>query len=150
MRLPEQRLWDRMRAQLRPRGFRLERVENLLGAGMPDVLGHKPGFPLFLVELKMQESPPKRHGTPLLGKSKGLSLDQINWHVNWRTSDALFVLIGWRGEGGAHRFALVRGMWSDAVNEMSAAEIESIAAARDDWDAVAAVLCGSKMKENGK
>ena len=59
---------------------RLERIENVVGVGTPDVLAccHITAF----VELKAVDAPPVRETTRVLG-DKGLSRDQRNWHVDW-------------------------------------------------------------------
>lgn len=80
-RLPEQRLWDRIRAKNRGR-VRMERIENLVGVGRPDVDTLVNGS--FLpVELKAIKDWPARATTKVLGR-KGLRLDQRNWHLDWR------------------------------------------------------------------
>lgn len=82
-RKPEQRLWDRMRAALDPKMVHLERVENLVGSGMPDVLAVSGGVVTWC-ELKAVDAPPARVTTPLLGASKGLNQEQANWHLTWQ------------------------------------------------------------------
>lgn len=76
MRKDEQRVWDTMKRNA-PDGLWMERVENMVADGMPDLwvgsmLRH------CWVELKAAKMP-KRVTTPLLG-SDGLRTSQMNWH----------------------------------------------------------------------
>ena len=76
MRKEEQRIWDTMKNNA-PDGAWMERVENLVGNGMPDIwVGGEGGH--CWVELKAAVVP-VRPTTPLLGSS-GLRQSQINWH----------------------------------------------------------------------
>lgn len=78
MRKPEQRLWDRLRQSAPPK-FLLERIENVVGTGRPDVDLLVEGR-VWNVELKVVEAWPARRTTPVLGRN-GLSLAQRNWHL---------------------------------------------------------------------
>lgn len=134
MRKTEQKLWDRFRRNCGPH-VRLERIENVVGVGMPDVLTccRITAF----VELKAVEAPPARATTRVLG-DKGLSQDQKNWHKNWaQWGGTSFILIG----VGARIFML-RGSLGDRVNDMTMEELQSAAAATD-WLRVAQLLGGS-------
>lgn len=73
-RFPEQRLWDTMKRNKPPWAW-LQRVENLCVEGMPDVWS--PGAWVELKDVKL----PARGSSKLLPKGKGLSQDQINWHL---------------------------------------------------------------------
>lgn len=66
----------RMRTTARDR---LDRVENVLGAGMPDVNGCFEGRE-FWIETK-QPREPVRASTPLFGSNHDLSQDQLNWFL---------------------------------------------------------------------
>lgn len=79
MRKQEQRLWDTMRTRLGHLA-KLDRVENVALAGMPDVYVCRGSGPDFWVELKAPNRP-KRKTTPLLGEREGLSPEQINWFI---------------------------------------------------------------------
>lgn len=100
MRLPEQKLYDSLRRN-KPRNVLIQRIENSLSPGMPDVLlqfsfdeivdmhqeefcmpggRSKRSFSVF-VELKAKTAP-KRAVTPLLRKSD-FTPSQIPWHLNW-------------------------------------------------------------------
>lgn len=91
MRLPEQRLWDRMRKALGGK-LRLERVENLVSVGDPDVTSTAPGNWVTRVELKWAPLP-KRRSTAVLGRD-GLSLAQRNWHLEHKRFGISYVLVG--------------------------------------------------------
>lgn len=80
----EQRLWDRMRNNMRKEyHVRLERFENAVGTGIPDVMSLHAGRVVWC-ELKAVEAPPARASTKLLPTGKGLSVEQRNWHLSWR------------------------------------------------------------------
>lgn len=113
MRKPEQRLWDRMRTALGPH-VRLERVENVVTVGMPDVVSCVEGSVVW-VELKAVEALPHRPNTPVLG-SKGLSQEQKNWHLDWaRWGGRSYVLVGVFPK----LLFFVSGTHADQINAMS-------------------------------
>ena len=137
MRLPEQRLWDRMRSKLRGKGIRLERVENLVSKGRPDVDALAAGL-VTLVELKAVDAYPARPQTPVLGARKGLSIDQRNWHLDWLAyGGRSLVLVG---VGSRDVFAF-RGDHADKVNSYNTNDLVRHAAAAG-WDEVEAILKG--------
>jgi hypothetical protein len=76
MRKREQLLWDTFKRH-GGAALNLQRVENVVMAGMPDVYVGCSGK---WVELKAPSTIPKRPQTPLLG-SEGLRTAQINWHL---------------------------------------------------------------------
>lgn len=79
MRLKEQKVWDSMKRNAPKTGVVMERIENVVGDGIPDVLvGVRPERWTF-VELKAAICP-KRSSTPLMGKD-GLRPSQVNWHI---------------------------------------------------------------------
>ena len=138
MRLPEQRLWDRFR---RNSGrLWLNRVENLVGVGDPDVETIAVGGIVSKVELKAKETPPKRATTPLLGRD-GLTVQQRNFMLNWvQHGGRGFVLIG-IGIGSSAEQHLLSGVHADEVNNWSLAEIRRRAAASE-WPAINRILRG--------
>jgi hypothetical protein len=124
MRLPEQRLWDTMRAN-KPRGFVLERVENIVTDGMPDVYVMAPAVATW-VELKAP-NPPKREATRVLG-DEGLRQSQKNWHIRAsRLALPTWILIRERETG---RLWLMAGYHADIINDMTADELDRGASAR--------------------
>lgn len=134
MRLPEQRLWDRTRTRLAPYGILMHRIENIVSEGMPDLVTCCLGKTSF-VEMKCVEELPKRDSTPLLGKKKGLSAAQKNWHLDWRKAGGCsYVLVGFKDN-----IALLPGRLADAINDMTLIDVLQEAAAKD-WHGVAVEL----------
>lgn len=133
MRFREQLLWDRMKSNVRRR-IRLERIENGLSAGMPDVLSVCLGVVTWC-ELKSVAEAPKRKGTPLLGKQHGLTIDQLNWHLSWQQSGGnCCVIIG----VGQQTF-LVAHTWIETVNTLTYEDIKRVAIVTD-WPGVSDCL----------
>lgn len=122
MRLPEQRLWDTMRNH-KPPGIMLERVENIVGVGMPDVYVQAMNHTTW-VELKAPNTP-KRESTRVLG-TEGLRQEQKNWHIRAsRLGLSTWILIRERHTG---RLWLVAGEHADEINDMTALELDTVAA----------------------
>lgn len=115
MRKPEQRLWDRMRKALGQKYY-LERIENGVSAGRPDVDLMWRGIVLPF-ELKVGTYP-KRPSTPILGKS-GLNQNQLNWWLTWRKHGGQgFILVGVEQD-----IFLVPGKYSEQVNDFTHADM---------------------------
>lgn len=139
MRKKEQRLWDRAKNAFDKAGMFTERVENMVSVGTPDV--HGLGKRAFWLELKAVLTVPARPTTPLLGKSDGLSVDQINWHYNYCRSGGLsFVLVGI----GSHINILMPGTMSDHLNVLPyddmAASCCAIATRKTGWEPIITYL----------
>lgn len=81
MRQAEQRLWDTMKRN-RPRHVWMERVENLMNDGDPDVNVYSPNKVCF-VELKAPIAPASPQS--LLLRKGDVRLSQINWHLKAAT-----------------------------------------------------------------
>jgi len=79
MRKPEQRLYDTMKTHCAD-GVRLERVENAVNTGMPDVHCIRRGVTVW-IELKVVHRP-ARLSTPLI-KSATMRRDQVAWHLSY-------------------------------------------------------------------
>lgn len=77
--MSESALWGRMRAGMQDACF-MQRIENTVGAGMPDVLLHSrvTGKEAW-VELKYRPERPDRIDTPLFKGSYGLRPEQKAW-----------------------------------------------------------------------
>ena len=140
MRQKEQRLWDRMRSKLQPyRDLQLERVENGLGAGMPDVHAVANGI-MSWVELKAVDVAPARGTTPLLGEAHGLLREQKNWHFNYiKHRGRCWVLIG----VGPRAVYMISGEHCDRINSMTLDQFNEESVAKD-WQMVAHYL-GAKV-----
>lgn len=129
MRKAEQRLWDTMRHRA-PRGLWLQRVENLVAEGMPDVYVAGPW-----VELKAPHRP-VRATTPLLGAKEGLRASQVAWHTKAAAVGIRsFILI--RDDSG--RLYLIPGAAATEVNGWTAAECDRESVANH-WDGIWEVL----------
>ena len=119
MRKPEQLFWDRARPRL-ARVALLERIENLFSDGIPDVLAlRRANGTVTMLELKAVAAWPRRPSTPVLGR-KGLSQDQMNWHLRWlQANGRSAVLIG----VGSREQVLIPGSMADEVNAMTQADL---------------------------
>jgi len=117
MRKEEQRLWDRMRYSLKDKVY-LERMENVVNPGRPDVDAVWRGV-VLPIELKVRVGGwPERDATPVLG-CKGLNQNQLNWWLNWRRwGGSGFILVGIQGE-----IFSVPAASSDRVNSMNSKEL---------------------------
>lgn len=112
MRLKEQKLWDTMRRNA-PKHLVMERMENAVGSGMPDVFVFWPLGKQVWVELKAPKRP-KRQSTPLMGEKEGLRQSQKNWikrHANMGF-DAWILIRDDSGE-----LFLIHGEHADEVND---------------------------------
>lgn len=136
LRLPEQKLWDKMRKALHvERGIHLERIENLVGDGIPDVLCSTKEAGACFIELKAQDRLPAREDSKVLG-SAGLRVSQRNWHFDWRRNGGVsWVLIGIEQK----EFLLIPGHWHDTINDLSIVRLREIAAATG-WEQIAKTL----------
>lgn len=94
MRKPEQQLWDRLR-RARPADLYMERIENLVGEGRPDVDALWQGV-FTPIELKVQPRLPARADTRVFGDG-GLSIEQRNWHLNWARHGGRSLIIACAG-----------------------------------------------------
>lgn len=137
MRKKEQRLWDRMRRALTGK-VRLERIENVVSVGTPDLLCLANGK-TSMVELKAVEDWPARATTRVLG-SQGLSVDQKNWHHDWtRNGGTSFIIIG---VGKIEVFAM-EGRWADFVNDFAQEQLRQNSSAIG-WDDISKLLGANK------
>lgn len=139
MRLPEQKLYDRFRENMPKHAtvpYRIQRIENLLEAGIPDVIvDAAPGLTTY-VENKAVETAPMRSRTPLLGAAKGLNVGQRNWHMVAHTLGLRhFFLVGI----GSTTNLLLPGRLFDELNAMPFDDmIRAAVAVR--WEGIASVL----------
>lgn len=126
MRKPEQRLWDRMRAKAVAPRVRLERIENLVGDGTPDVIAISHGQVTW-IELKAVDAFPAKAETRVLG-AKGLNISQRNWHYNWYAEGGRSLIV--IGINISQIYA-IPGFLADAVNDMSRGDLGKYAIALD-------------------
>lgn len=122
MRLREQRLWDSMRNNKPPHIF-IERIENGVGEGTPDVHGisRNTGRTVW-VELKAQDAFPARAATPVLGL-EGLRTSQRNWLDNWWRFGGLGGTLIGVGRAARRELFFVPAIHSVRVNDMTRAQL---------------------------
>jgi len=130
MRLKEQRLWDRMRGH-RPPDVRLERVENMLDEGFPDVMVKAPDAPVIMCELKATAMLPARMSTPVFGEKEGLTVGQRNWLLDWYKHDGRAVVLCSACEGAAALHWVIPASLADAFNDMNIRELHTYTVLRD-------------------
>lgn len=101
---------------------RIDRIENFLVIGMPDVNCCIEGAEAW-VEFKSSVEP-KRATTPLFGSNHKLSQEQKNWALRQRNAGGrCFILIA-----TDKRWMLIDGIHADGLNEMTVAELTKTAA----------------------
>lgn len=132
MRLKEQRLWDSFKSNA-PKDWWLQRVENVVLEGMPDVYVTLPGDRTCWIELKAPIRP-KRNSTRLLG-TDGLRPSQINWHLKAATkAKPTYILV--RDDQLA--LYLIPGELAKEANDLTLSQLEDHAI--DDWHHLINVL----------
>lgn len=129
MRKPEQWLWDALRSHAaKDQSVYFERIENVVGDGMPDVVALADG-PLSVtsfVELKARTTWPVRKDTPVFTDDTGMRVSQINWHLNWtRRGGNSYVLIG-VGVLRQRQLFLLSGALAPGINRMTKHEFQLI------------------------
>ncbi len=121
-RLPEQRLWDRMRGQRLFKGILMKRIENMVDVGMPDVIANADGL-VTMCELKQRDVPPERADrSPLLGEKYGLSIEQRNWLMEWDRAGGRGLIIAGAGVGRGCRVYVAHARHAEVVNTWTATE----------------------------
>jgi len=101
--------------------LRLQRIEEMLGAGTPDVLALLCGRVTW-IETKAAKRIPKRPATPLLGDADGLEVSQRNWHLDWTQHGGRSMIVVGIVDSPLH-FALW-GRLADSINQMSMIEMQ--------------------------
>ena len=133
MRKREQNLWDTLKRQANS-GLNLQRIENLVGDGIPDVYV---GFSGKWVELKVPPRIPARPQTQLLGAA-GLRPSQINWHIAHASGKAppAYILIRLPG---TRELLLVPGRMAPGINAMPLDSLR-VASVANTWPEILKVL----------
>lgn len=118
MRQREQRLWDAMKRNA-PKGIWLQRIENAVGVGIPDVLavGRGRGVDVW-IELKAPISP-RRSSTRLMG-DEGARPSQIGWHLKAAVYGVESYFLIKSSGGGLY---LIDGAEARNVNELTETEL---------------------------
>lgn len=130
MRRQEQRLWDTMKRRA-PGGWWLQRFENAVGVGMPDVYVVPGGA---WVELKAPDRP-MRADTALLGP-QGLSQPQINWHLKAASYGIPTYILIRDSENALH---LIEGRYAEEVNYWNVQQCDEMSVANH-WEGIWEVL----------
>lgn len=100
---------------------RIDRVENLVVFGMPDINMCVGGIE-FWVEQKSPKEP-KRSSTTLFGSNHKLSIEQKNWFLRQKNARGRsFILIC-----SDKRWMLIEGKFADDVNNLTVEELIEIA-----------------------
>lgn len=149
MRTPEGRLWQRMKTGIELLCFS-QRVENLVGEGLPDVVLHcrKNGREAW-TELKCRPEMPSRPTTPIFKGDYGLRPEQVAWIYGRACAGAGIFILGQGGE----RLWLVHGSHARELSEMNAVQLSKVcdwegAARRTDWQSLTQKLF-EERKQNG-
>lgn len=134
MRLPEQKLWDAMKRN-KPRGkdFILQRIENGVGVGIPDVLLIPRKRPEFWVELKVNNLP-KRKITGVFSDKNGMRISQLNWHKEYAQQGGTAFILAQVNRNGAltlgltgPELLLIPGKDADDFNDAPAEKLVRMA-----------------------
>lgn len=115
--MSENTAWKWLRENLKGKGRRLQRIENIVGSGMPDINGCFNGRE-FWIEVKAPKEP-KRPSTPLFGSNHKVSQEQKNWFMEQRQSGGR----GYLFIDTDQRRILIDGKFADDINTMTADEI---------------------------
>lgn len=117
----EKASYNAMRKGIMQRRDRIDRVENIVVDGMPDVSMCLVGIGDVWIEDKSPREP-KRPTTRLFGSNHRLSVQQINWLlVQKQAGGRCFVFID-----TDKRRLLIDGKHADSINEMTVAELIEI------------------------
>jgi len=136
--------YKRFKAKVPQPGDRLDRVENILVRGMPDINMCSKGTEIWMEQKSPRE--PKRPRTPLFGSNHRVSQNQKNWFLRQRQAGrrAWFLITTDK------RWMLIDGIFADQLNEMTVNELimcsswSTLKPVRDrgQWAALHAVLFG--------
>lgn len=120
--------YQTLRNNAKEKGDRMDRVENMLGSGMPDLnwcLAPE-GIEVW-IEIKTPMSEPKRKATALLSGQHQLSQEQMNWLLmHHKAGGRGFVYI----DAPSRRY-LLPGRMGDTINGMTINELQLLS----DWTA---------------
>jgi len=118
--MKEAGLYQRVRRQIIAAfpNARIDRIENGLVDGMPDVNSCLRGVDVWM-ELKHIEKWPARATTPVLGR-RGLRPEQINWHIRHRKAGGKSFIV----MGVGHETWVTDNEFVRTINEWTKAEWE--------------------------
>lgn len=98
-------------------GDRLDRIENVVVNGMPDINFCSGGVECWIEQKSPKE--PKRSTTPLFGSNHKISQDQANWMLRQRKAGGKC----WFLISTDKRWILVGGFLADQLNNLTVDEI---------------------------
>jgi hypothetical protein len=117
MKKEESKDYEHFRGNVPEPKDRLDRVENIVITGMPDVNYCADGIECW-IEFK-HPTEPKRATTPLFGSNHKLSQDQKNWFLRQKQAGGYcFILIA-----TDKRWMLIDGKYADLINEKTVDEL---------------------------
>lgn len=126
----ENNLWQCVRPRLTSAGVFYQRIETSTGEGVPDLwLGTSTGY--AWAELKAVPAWPVRASTRVFG-SKGLSKEQIVWHLKAAKNGVRAFIFAGVGVGAKRQTFLVPGSHCEAFNDLNKAELTEFALDIDD------------------
>ena len=127
---------------------RLERIENVVGSGTPDISYCIDGVNGW-IEMKSPRHEPKNDSSRLLTKhNHPLSQEQKNWFLTQRNAGGrAFILIC-----TDKRWMLINGRWADEINDMTVNELWKIASwsmtkpiSKEYWKSLRTILQGGRV-----
>src|SRR5215510_6325359 len=119
--MPESTDYKRFRRFVVLFGDRVDRVENILVNGMPDINFCADGVECWIEQKSPKE--PRRPTTPLFGSNTRISQNQRNWFLRQcKAGGRCFFLIC-----TDKRWLLIAGNMADKINEMTITELMKIA-----------------------
>lgn len=114
--MSESNAYQMFKANVVQPGDRIDRIENLLGSGTPDVNFCSGGFECW-IEIKSPKEP-RRAATPLFGSNHRISQEQMNWALRQRRAGGrCYFLISTN-----KRWMLISGGLADYINNWTIAE----------------------------
>ena len=119
--MTEKHAYKIFRQKVARHGDRVDRVENVLVSGMPDINYCSLGEECW-IELKCPTEP-KRKTTPLFGSNHKVSQEQKNWFLRQTTAvgNAYFLIVT------NSRWMLIDGAHADEINEMTTSRLAYVA-----------------------
>lgn len=124
---------------------RIDRIENVVVVGMPDVNSCIGGKECWL-EFK-SPTEPKRATTKLFGSNHKVSQEQMNWFKRQSNAggEAYFMIVTDK------RWLLIHGEWADQINEFTVGELilkskwhfKKPARGKEQWELLRTILINS-------
>ncbi len=139
--MSEANLWKRMRVGVAPFCFS-QRIENLVGEGVPDVVVHfRDGGLCAFVELKYRKLMPSRSGTPIFKGDNGLRPEQVAWIYGRATGGARIFILGQCDD----TLWLLHGRLARELSALSRTQLDQASlwrgiARKTDWEGLLATM----------